>query len=287
MPCALLENADYPGYLKTILKEIAVGNDENLKACACQLKSPLNGEGCPILDEDGKLGAFPFCIETTTSDPKNIQVVQSIINLKKPYRVGLKLKELMNLYWRVKDFKITGSTITTNNLNCSPPPQPPPFWQKNSFQNSITKNTQNLNSIKNLFCFDSLPETITHTAKGNYSDSQGNSFPILEQNAFIFNLKFKETVYYYESDEKFYPNIEITFLQNYFNGLSIGPWSFISSPPIPSGPCYGQISDLSINGDIFQNQEFGVLIGCGDAPNCQDRGEMSGKINININSYRS
>jgi hypothetical protein len=61
MPCALTSGADYPNYLKSILKTIAAGNDNNLQACACQLRSPVNDEGCPIIDSNGKIGAFPFC----------------------------------------------------------------------------------------------------------------------------------------------------------------------------------------------------------------------------------
>jgi hypothetical protein len=91
MPCGLTSGADYPDYLKGILKEIAVGNDGDLKACACSLRSPVNNEGCPILDEDGKVGAFPFCVsewpEYGTSP--------------------LSLKTIMIAFWRVKTWRFT------------------------------------------------------------------------------------------------------------------------------------------------------------------------------------
>jgi len=97
MPCALTSNTDYPGYIKAILKEIDAGNDETLKACACSLKTPVTDEGCPILDEDGKVGAFPFC--WTQSDISGVGA-----NTRWP--VGVSLKQAMNLYWNTLGFSI-------------------------------------------------------------------------------------------------------------------------------------------------------------------------------------
>lgn len=95
MPCALADNADYPDYLKSILKEIEAGNDEELKACACSLKTPTTDEGCPILDENNKIGAFPFCWEFTEDLSK---VGNGTFNPLK-----LTLKDAMWLYWQSKN----------------------------------------------------------------------------------------------------------------------------------------------------------------------------------------
>ena len=89
MPCALTSDADYPDYLKSILKEIEVGNDEKLQACACSLKTPITDEGCPITDSDGKLGLFPECL---VIEDNGLQLFT--------------LKEIMEIYWKTKSFTL-------------------------------------------------------------------------------------------------------------------------------------------------------------------------------------
>jgi hypothetical protein len=92
MPCAITEPGNYPDYIKTILKDIAVGNDDALKACACSLKSPVNDDGCLILDSDGKVGAFQGC-----ADPGSLTIDEFSLNLK----------DTMSAFWRVKAWKYT------------------------------------------------------------------------------------------------------------------------------------------------------------------------------------
>jgi hypothetical protein len=101
MPCGLLSNLDYPGYLKSILKEIDAGNDEKLKLCRCALSTPVTEGGCPVLDEDGKAGAFPFCSTLVTSG----------VGDNTDYPLKLTLKQAMFLYWQVKNWtnKITST----------------------------------------------------------------------------------------------------------------------------------------------------------------------------------
>lgn len=96
MPCALVDNADYPDYLKAILKEIELGNDDKLKACACQLRTPINEEGCPIYDENDKLAAFPFCV------PK---VNISAVGDDTLYPLKLKLHQASKLFWKLESIK--------------------------------------------------------------------------------------------------------------------------------------------------------------------------------------
>ena len=95
MPCALISDADYPDYIKKMLKIINVGDDNTLKACACSLRSPVTDEGCPVVDEDGKIGLFPFCVT---------QAGQVGNNTSNP--VGMSLKDVMTLYWKPKTFRI-------------------------------------------------------------------------------------------------------------------------------------------------------------------------------------
>ena len=90
MACGLTSGADYPDYLKAILKGIEAGNDDEAKACACSLRTPTTDEGCPITDEDGKLLAFPFCLDTTAPaiDP----------NYERN-DLALTYKQAMKFYW--------------------------------------------------------------------------------------------------------------------------------------------------------------------------------------------
>ena len=94
MPCALTEPDKYPDYLKAILKTINAENDDNLKTCACSLKSPVTDDGCLIVDEDDKIGAFPFCCTLVTDGVGN----------NTNYPLKLTLKQAMLLYWQTIDF---------------------------------------------------------------------------------------------------------------------------------------------------------------------------------------
>ena len=89
MPCPLTSNADYPDYLKKILKEIDIGNDEDLKDCVCKLVTPVTDEGCTILDEDNKVGLFPGCL---VIEDNGLQLFT--------------LKEIMEIYWKTKSFTL-------------------------------------------------------------------------------------------------------------------------------------------------------------------------------------
>jgi len=89
MPCALTEPNNYPDYLKSILKEIDAGSDDELKDCACSLKTPTTDEGCPITDSDGKVGLFPGCL---VIEDNGLQLFT--------------LKEIMEIYWKTKSFTL-------------------------------------------------------------------------------------------------------------------------------------------------------------------------------------
>ena len=88
MPCALTEPDNYPDYLKKILKEIDVGSDDELKDCACDLKSLVDDEGCLIVDENNKIGGFPFCI----AEGNNVGPTT-------PRPLGFSMKQIMRMYW--------------------------------------------------------------------------------------------------------------------------------------------------------------------------------------------
>ena len=110
MPCPLVTNADYPDYIKTVLKEINVGKDEEKKVCACQLRSPQTEEGCLILDEDQKVPLFPFCSTLVEGDPSG-QVGENT-----DYPLKLTLKQAMDLYWKTKSWKFQAAS--SSNCSC-------------------------------------------------------------------------------------------------------------------------------------------------------------------------
>lgn len=98
MPCKI--DPMYPDYLKQLLKEIEYGADEKLKLCACSLKTPETREGCPILDDEEKKGAFPFCW---------VEGSPASVGKKTKYPLKLTLKQAMWLYWQSKSFESKGS----------------------------------------------------------------------------------------------------------------------------------------------------------------------------------
>lgn len=107
MPCT--SNLKYPSYIKSIISEINAGNDNNLKNCLCSNKEPTDEDGCPILDEDGNVGFFPFCIP----------IVDDGVGDDTNYPLKLTLKQAMNLYWKVKSWTFKASDITKGCGSCT------------------------------------------------------------------------------------------------------------------------------------------------------------------------
>ena len=115
--CPLIKDYyDYPDYLKKLIKEVEMGNDNVLKECLCKLKSPVTEDGCLILDEDKKVAAFPFCCELTTDDP--LEIVASIPGANYWfYPIKLTLRQMMKLYWNTKK----ATSMTYRNGPCTIP----------------------------------------------------------------------------------------------------------------------------------------------------------------------
>ena len=83
-----------------MLKVINVGNDTTLQGCACSLHAPLTSEGCPFVDEDGKVAIFPPCIGCLP-DTANGQLEMS-------------LKDAMAFVWKARTIKLTVSFSVTS-----------------------------------------------------------------------------------------------------------------------------------------------------------------------------
>jgi hypothetical protein len=63
MACGLT-NSNYPDYLSSILSDINAGNDDELKACACNLKS--------YVDVNSKPYALPICISSVNGQDNQL-----------------------------------------------------------------------------------------------------------------------------------------------------------------------------------------------------------------------
>lgn len=106
MPCGATSNLDYPDYIKSMLKIINVGNDTTLKGCACSLNTPLTSEGCPFVDEDGKVAIFPpyvGCLPNTANG-----------------QFEMSLEDVMAFVWKTKKLKFTVSYFATASSNYGP-----------------------------------------------------------------------------------------------------------------------------------------------------------------------
>jgi len=147
MPCALTSDADYPDYLKSILKEIDAGSDDESKACACSLKTPTTDEGCPITDSDGKLVAFPFCLPT-----EPIVINYNIQNYATA-SIGLSYKQAMNIYWKRKPFTMEFKANGVGIEHCSPGERSGKSIGSTSFQCEEV-------SLKDLVCATSKGGTV-------------------------------------------------------------------------------------------------------------------------------
>ena len=95
-PCPFIKDYyDYPDYVKKLIKEAEQSKDEELQACLCRLRKPLDKDHCIIQDEDNKIVVFPFCLkeEAPSGLPKG-----TIADLALTY------KQAMELFWKpVKD----------------------------------------------------------------------------------------------------------------------------------------------------------------------------------------
>jgi len=195
MPCALTEPNNYPDYLKSILKEIAAGNDDNLKTCACSLTSPVTDEDCLIVDEDGKVAAFPFCCTLVTDG----------VGDNTEYPLKLTLKQAMDLYWQTTTWKFSASAQSSSRCANGGGSN----WNINYTENKrITSSVSDVPPpppSKNLVCFNFFQYTT------NYNGSTCNALgctPIMGENyivcsifeTFSIQMKYKKegnTYYFY------------------------------------------------------------------------------------------
>lgn len=171
MPCPA--NLDYPDYLKSILKQIEAENDNELKACACSLKSPTTDEGCLILDENNNVGAFPFCWEFTEDT--------SLVGDGTLNPIKLTLKDAMWLYWQSKDFTQTLRYIEFGNCGPCSTPIAIENYKEKKYERYVDKD-------KELVC--RKERSLIYNIKATFNYSAGGDPPVCttSQNSYDYSL---------------------------------------------------------------------------------------------------
>jgi len=93
MPCGT-SNSNYPDYLKSIITAIEAGNDETLKACACNLRS--------FIGVDTLRYFLPTCVYNPVDHP---QLYTEVLNAGIPL-LPVNPQNMMELFFKYKSFDI-------------------------------------------------------------------------------------------------------------------------------------------------------------------------------------
>jgi len=159
MACTSCQNLDiYPDYLKSILKKIEVGNDAELKACACELRG--------YIDKNKKAYLLPFCVTSMNGTDNDIYttltqaVPNGIIREVDPQKI-------MELQFKYKELKtnVVGNGEGNFGANCTDEGNDNPYT---GFIEIITFNKGNLTELQQV-C-DRFSFGASTTKFGFYSD---------------------------------------------------------------------------------------------------------------------
>lgn len=93
MPCGT-SNSNYPDYLKSIITAIEVGNDETLKACACNLRS--------FIGVDTLRYFLPTCVYNPVDHPA---LYAELLNAGVPL-LPVNPQKIMELFFKYKSFDV-------------------------------------------------------------------------------------------------------------------------------------------------------------------------------------
>jgi hypothetical protein len=228
MPCALSSDANYPNYVKSILKEIDAGNDESLKACACSLKGVFNEEGCPILMNDNKIAVFPFCIEDTEVDPTSISFILGNPWPVYPYGIGLSLDDMMYLFWNIIGYKAESSSIVRVL-----PDQYGPGAQYNlaSCGNPISQNPETLD-VKKRICSPQIYFSFNRNANSDdilYNNASPGCTILNHEDVQFFGTSNSNTYpVCYRYNNLYYPRINYSY--DLGAGNNISQWQRAGGP---------------------------------------------------------
>ena len=123
MACGLT-NSNYPDYLSSILSDINVGNDTDLKACACSLKS--------YVDVNSKPYALPICITSVNGQDNEIYTTLNNYVISQGGTTALQPidpQRIMELQFKYKSFNlnIRGNGYGASTACDGEDPSSPPF----------------------------------------------------------------------------------------------------------------------------------------------------------------
>ena len=97
MPCSVTSENDLPDYLKSIIKEIDIGDDDELKDCLCDLRT--------YVDTNSKRYTIPYCVYNAVDD----QELYNALSEVDPPLILTPVEDpqkLMELYFKYKSFDI-------------------------------------------------------------------------------------------------------------------------------------------------------------------------------------
>ena len=209
MPCALTETDNYPDYLKKILKEIDVGDDDELKDCACKLVTPTTDEGCPITDSDGKLVAFPFCLSDTNPNLGN----ENVFYISD---IGMSYKDAMKLYWKRDPINISFQANGTLAIESEQCPVSTSIGSTSLKSDNIT--------LKDLVCGIAKSASISsdNPNKPGFScrlDSCGTGSNYYGASCFYFGVELSIFLEYYIDSSRAWIDKEAQLIYPYIYGL--------------------------------------------------------------------
>lgn len=109
MPCSVTSENDLPNYLKSIIKEIDIGDDDELKDCLCDLRT--------YVDTNSKRYTIPYCVYNPVDDKE----LYDALSEPTPPLILTPVEDpqkLMELYFKYKSFNISLSATNGIEVSC-------------------------------------------------------------------------------------------------------------------------------------------------------------------------
>ena len=107
MPCSVTSQNDLPDYLKSIIKEIDIGNDDELKDCLCDLRT--------YVDTNSKRYTIPYCVYNAVDDQ---ELYNEVLGANLTLIPVVDPQKLMELYFKYKSFDINLSADNGIKVGC-------------------------------------------------------------------------------------------------------------------------------------------------------------------------
>ena len=107
MPCSVTSQNDLPDYLKSIIKEIDIGDDDELKDCLCDLRT--------YVDTNSKRYTIPYCVYNAVDDQ---EIYDAALEANLTLIPVVDPQKLMELYFKYKSFDINLSATNGIEVSC-------------------------------------------------------------------------------------------------------------------------------------------------------------------------